>query len=645
MNEAPAPAPSAAPTAAQPGPVPEPMRTATATPITAEVTTQAVAPFTARAAAIALAPAVSLPPAPAPEVFFEPAAPSWEDYVAAAPVEASAVSEPLRITAHSGPLPLHDTAGARAVEQWALARQPPHLLMQRAGLALARLITALAPRAQRVQFWCGPGNNGGDGLVAARLLHQAGWAVQVLLVGHGVEDEPALQRVHEPVLVPPTDAALALAQAQAAGLPLLAFGGQDSPSANAATPGADVLVDALLGLGASRPPAGDLLAALQRINAFHQAGGCVVAVDLPSGLHAGTGQALGALAATASHTLALLTLKPGLFTGAGRELAGEIWFDDLGVSLRSALHEEPAARPAAWLAGPTPGAGRGSVAGPGRMPASNPSNRRKAHDSHKGAQGQVLVLGGAPGMEGAAQLAARAALAAGAGRVHLCLLDEAGALLAGDATAWDPTRPELLHPSATMLNQGALLREAIVLCGCGAGPGVGTLLNELLQRANWLVLDADALNTIATRTGLASLLRTRRQRGLRSVITPHPLEAARLLGSTTAVVQANRLAAAAALARDLQCTVVLKGSGTVVAEPGEPLSINPSGNAALATAGTGDVLAGWLAGLWAQQPAGHAVAIARQAVWQHGYAADEHNAAGHQGPLLAADLVQALAAG
>jgi ADP-dependent NAD(P)H-hydrate dehydratase / NAD(P)H-hydrate epimerase len=490
--------------------------------------------------------------------------------------------------------------------------------------------------------------------VAARLLHQAGWAVQVLLVGHGVDAEPLNHRAHEPVQMQPTDAALALAQAQAAGLPLFAYGGLDSPSASAATPGADVLVDALLGLGASRPPAGDLLAALQRINAFHHAGGCVVAVDLPSGLHAGTGQALGALAATASHTLALLTLKPGLFTGAGRELAGEIWFDDLGVSLRSALHEEPAARPAAWLAGPAPSAGRdpgrtvgrGFAAGPaGRVVAPSPAGRRKTHDSHKGAQGQVLVLGGAPGMEGAAQLAARAALAAGAGRVHLCLLDEAGALMAGDATTWDPTRPELLHPSATTLNQGALLREAIVLCGCGAGPGVGPLLNELLQRATGLVLDADALNVIASRTGLASLLRTRRQRGLRSIITPHPLEAARLLGSTTAVVQANRLGAAAALARDLQCTVVLKGSGTVVAEPGEPLSINPSGNSALATAGTGDVLAGWLAGLWAQQPAGQVVAIARQAVWQHGYAADEHAAAGHSGPLLAADLVQALAAG
>ncbi len=553
--------------------------------------------------------------------------------------------QPVRITAYSGPMPLHDAAGARAVEHWALNQQaarqaaeqaaeqaarqatqeapqqatPP--LMERAGMALARLIMGLAPRAQRVQLWCGPGNNGGDGLVAARLLHAAGWAVLALLVGQ--EDGAA-----------PPDAALALDQAMNAGVPVAPYFGQDNPADTAATPGADVLVDALLGLGTSRPPTGDLLAALQRINAFKQAGGCVIAVDLPSGLHAATGQPVGSLAAMATHTLALLTLKAGLFTGAGREHAGEIWFDDLGVNLRAALQQEPAARPAAWLSGPAPARGRTSTAGPGLQ--------APQHNTHKGAFGQVLVLGGAPGMEGAAHLAGRAALAAGAGRVHLSLLDGAGALRA-QAAAWDPARPELMHPGPASLNPGTLLREAVVVCGCGAGPGVSHFLAEVLVRAAWLVLDADALNAIAQRQALASQLRTRRNRGQRSIITPHPLEAARLLGCTTAVVQANRLAAAAALANDLQCTVLLKGSGSVVAESGEAPSINPSGNAALATAGTGDVLAGWLGGLWAQQPTAAPAALAREAAWQHGAAADAHWAAGHTGPLWAADLILSMA--
>jgi ADP-dependent NAD(P)H-hydrate dehydratase / NAD(P)H-hydrate epimerase len=555
-------------------------------------------------------------------------APATEPLAWEAPM---AGSEPQRITSHSGPLPLHDAGGARAVERWALGREAQFTLMERAGLALARLVMALAPRAQRVQLWCGPGNNGGDGLVAARLLHQMGWPVQVQLVGAeaGAESAPA-----------PADAAAALERAQAAGLPLLAYSEHEA-NETSAVPGVDVCVDALLGLGASRAPAGDMLAALQCLNAFRRAGGVVVAVDLPSGLHSGTGQAVGDVAAMASHTLALLTLKPGLFTGAGREHAGEIWFDDLGINLRAALQEEPAARPVAWLSGPAAPPFSANAEARGSNAAS--AVRRKEHDTHKGARGDVLVLGGAPGMEGAAHLAGRAALAAGAGRVHVSLLDAAG-LLRSEQGAWDPGRPELMHPAPGAVNHGSLLREAILVCGCGAGADITQVLTEVLSRSAWLVLDADALNALAARHALSSLLRARRQRGQRSIITPHPLEAARLLGCATAVVQANRLAAASTLANDLQCTVVLKGSGTVVAAPGEPLSINPNGNAALATAGTGDVLAGWLAGLWAQNPLGSIATLARQAVWQHGEAADEHLRAGHTGPLLAADLISALAA-
>lgn len=438
-------------------------------------------------------------------------------------------------------LPLFDVAASRRIEARALTHSPD--LMARAGLAVAKLALALRRGDGPVWIACGPGNNGGDGQAAAQRLTEAAVPVHV---GH---DAP-----HRPSLV----------------------------------------IDALLGLGLNRAPSTEMQLTFAAMAAC---GAPVLAVDLPSGLLADTGQAAGGHAVRADHTLALLTLKPGLFTAEGRAHCGRHWFDDLGIA--------PDEAPSAELLGPTPRPARGAT-------------------SHKGSHGQVLVVGGAPGMQGAARLAARAALACGAGRVYVDLLD-----LPADELA-DAGRPELMRGTLGELPQ------AVGVVGCGAGAGIADRLPALLRQLPRLVLDADALNAVATHPRLQDLLRAR-PAGT-TVLTPHPLEAARLLGRDTAAVQADRLAAARELAARLHCCVVLKGSGSVVASLAERPAICASGGPALATAGSGDVLAGWLGGLWAQQPDADAHTIACAGVDAHGRAGEV------DGVLRAGDLIERLAA-
>jgi hydroxyethylthiazole kinase-like uncharacterized protein yjeF len=488
------------------------------------------------------------------------------------------------ITTLNGPWPLHDTAASRAAEAAGQAGQPPQALMERAGLAVARLALAIAPHAQVIDVWCGPGNNGGDGLVAARQLHGAGKAVRVVLLA-----EP--ERL-------PADAAAACARARSAGLTILT----DMPAAGPP----DLAIDALLGLGARRAPEGRIAGAIASMNAGSSP---VLAVDIPSGMHPDTGMPLGDAAVQAMATLCLLTLKAGCFTGRGRDLAGAAWWDDLAVD---------AGAPQAWLGGPPAMAGA------------------RAHATHKGSFGDVAVVGGAPGMTGAAWLAARAASAAGAGRVYCSPLDTQASLL-------DPLHAELMGRRDWWLSAPGVLGATTVACGCGGGEAVRAALPPLLSHTRRLVLDADALNAIAADTALQALLRARAGRGLGTLLTPHPLEAARLLAATTAEVQADRLRAAQALAQAFDVAVLLKGSGSVIAAPGRVPVINPSGNAALASAGTGDVLAGWAAGLWAQAPEAQAADIACAAAWQHGRAAEMWPGAGRGAPLRAGSLIEALA--
>jgi hydroxyethylthiazole kinase-like uncharacterized protein yjeF len=240
-------------------------------------------------------------------------------------------------------------------------------------------------------------------------------------------------------------------------------------------------------------------------------------------------------------------------------------------------------------------------------------------------------------MTGAAVLAARAALHAGAGRVYLCPLGD-------DAPSWDPACPELMVRRWHAVHQGDLLERATVVCGCGGGQAVAAVLPTVLQRAGKLVLDADGLNHVADSAQLQATLSQRNPAGRTTVITPHPLEAARLLGQSTAEVMADRLASAQALSLRYSAVCVLKGSGTVISAAGEVPRINASGNAALATAGTGDVLAGIIgATLAAGDHAEPLVSRVARAVHLHGWLADQWMNAGIDGESYATLTADALA--
>jgi ADP-dependent NAD(P)H-hydrate dehydratase / NAD(P)H-hydrate epimerase len=484
---------------------------------------------------------------------------------------------------------LFSIAATRQIEQRAAATLPAHTLMQRAGLATARLTMALAPHARNIWVACGPGNNGGDGFEAALQLHLRGRGVIVTCTGTAAGKS-----------LPP-DAQAAFERAQAAGVPIE----DDAPD------DFDFCIDALLGVGASanedRTRRGLLVPWLAQL--YAGSAPCL-AVDVPSGLDADTGTrgavALSAIksGATQAHnrwaskrfTLSLLTLKPGLFTAAGRAAAGEIWFDDLGMSSDSRAA-------AAWLVG----ADRAAQYPRGQAP----------HDSHKGSFGDVVVIGGESAangrthMIGAALLAARGALHGGAGRVFVVLLGDAGGLPTLDAS-----QPELMFRGIESVDWA----RQVVVCGCGGGDSVNKVLPQVLTSAARLVLDADALNAISSDTSLQTMLSARGPRGWQTVITPHPLEAARLLGRSVADIQADRLGAANRLSLRFSATVVLKGSGTVIASAGRLSAINSSGNALLATAGTGDVLAGLLGAHLAADVDRFDAAC--RAVFRHGAIAD-----------------------
>jgi hydroxyethylthiazole kinase-like uncharacterized protein yjeF len=467
-------------------------------------------------------------------------------------------------------------AAIRQQESQALFSLPNGTLMTRAGLAAAQLLRAVLPNARKVAVLCGPGNNGGDGLVMARLLHTHGLKVQVhLWGGHG----------------PQADREDALAQAQASGVTLIEGGPLNSDC--------DCLVDALLGIGLREPPRGGLEEGIAHLRAH---GAPVLALDVPSGLDADSGADLGAC--PASWTLTYLAPKLGLFTGTGRQLAGDIWLSRLGTP--------EASDGSAQLTGPT------SVR---RWRALSP-RAANSHGGHKGCQGDAWVLAGELGMRGASILAARAALAAGAGRVYWV------------APHTDLREPELMQREVIPAGQ-------TVVAGCGGGAVVAKALPSLLHEASQLVLDADALNALALQRDWSSALRKARN-GRPTILTPHPLEAARLLDCRTPDIQACRIDSAQRLADQSGCTVVLKGSGTVIAAPSKPCWVNTTGHAALGTAGTGDVLAGWIGGLMAQCPEAPSDELAAIAVAWHGAAADRMPLG--SGPLTAGQLISEMSA-
>ena len=472
---------------------------------------------------------------------------------------------------------LYSVTEIRAVEQAAMASLPSGTLMRRAGQAAAKAALELIPAPQEhaaVLVIAGPGNNGGDALEAAYRLAQLGMQVSVLL--------------YADISKQSSDSQQALARAKSGAVH---FADPEHLSDIGSTRWA-LVIDGLFGIGLARPIAGTQRTLIEIINAF----ACpVLALDTPSGLDADTGAIVGkddqrkctaGIAVRASHTITFIANKPGLHTGYGRDCAGKVQVANL------AIEEKHFSSPHAWL---------------NHVALFGHALRRRPHNSHKGSYGNVAIIGGARGMGGAPILAARAAAMCGAGRVYTGFVDQ--------PPAYDSVQPELMCRPAQDLDFSAA--TLVVGPGLGISRTAHDLLAQALNAPSPLVLDADALNLIAVEPGLKQKL-TQRKAG--TLLTPHPLEAARLLAMSGAEIQADRLAAARELARRFGATIVLKGSGTVIARPGGDIVVNPTGNPALATAGTGDVLAGICGALLAQHWPVWEAALA--AVWLHGSAAD-----------------------
>jgi hydroxyethylthiazole kinase-like uncharacterized protein yjeF len=459
---------------------------------------------------------------------------------------------------------------------------PAYTLMTRAGEATFRAARARFPSARRWRVYCGAGNNAGDGYVVARLAREAGVAVDVVTL----TDPGGLQG----------DAARAWRDYAAAG-------GEAAPVAGGDA--ADLIVDAVFGTGLSRPVEGPQRAAIEAINA---SGARVVAVDVPSGLDALRGTVLGA-AVRADLTVTFIGRKLGLYVGHGPDLAGEVVYAGLDVPASRVFGVTEAAR----------------LFGAGDLPSLLP---RRPRTGQKGQFGHVLVVGGNHGMAGAARLAGEAALRAGAGLVSV-------ATRPGNESTINAARAELMCRGVGSAADLAPLLERASLVAIGPGLGqddwARARLAEVMSSGRPLVVDADALNLLAGRL-------TRRSDW---ILTPHPGEAARLLGTSTAAVQADRPAAAGELAAQAGGVVLLKGRCTLVAAAGVPLEIIDRGNPGMASGGMGDVLTGVIAGLRAQFPAADPQRLTAAAAFIHAAAGDAAALPGERG-LIASDVLAQL---
>jgi hydroxyethylthiazole kinase-like uncharacterized protein yjeF len=447
--------------------------------------------------------------------------------------------------------------------------------MERAGAAAAAVAAQMLPVGGTALIVAGPGNNGGDAFVVARLLKQD--RRRPLVVFAGSADK-----------LPP-DARLAYERWLAAGGEVLT----DIPARHFG-----LVVDGLFGIGLTRPVSGSHADLVARINELDSP---VLALDVPSGLDSETGRVLGC-AVRATRTATFIALKPGLLTLDGPDHCGEVSLHTLEIDCREA---DGVRLDRALL---------------------RDQLRPRARNTHKGSFGSVGIIGGAAGMAGAALLAGRAALQLGAGRVYVGMLER---------LPCDPCQPELMLRAAEEVF--ALATVLAVGPGLGQSPAAAELLRRSIAAPLPLVVDADGLNLLAAHPVFANHAA---RRGADTILTPHPAEAARLLGTTVAEVQADRVAAALKLANRFRAGVVLKGCGSVVATADGRWAINASGNAGLASAGSGDVLTGIVAALLAQGwPAAMALA---GGVHLHGAAAD-HLVADACGPIgiTAAELIPA----
>ncbi len=493
----------------------------------------------------------------------------------------------------------------RAIEEIGV---PSLVLMENAALGVVDALGELCPDAERVAVFCGPGNNGGDGLAVARQLFSRGYGVEILLAlgGRSLAGDAAIQR----------------GICERLGIPLLEISEEpEIAPALAAAAAADVVVDALFGTGLGRPLEGFLAELVEGINGL---GRPVLAVDLPSGL-SGSSHRLPGPHVVAEWTVTFAAPKVAHLLTPAADAVGELVVADLGVppSLVDEaegdlyLLEEDEIR---LLLPPRPAA------------------------AHKGDFGHALILAGGPGRAGAAILAARAAVRSGAGLVTAAVpapvadpvdlgsIESMTRALPADATG------ELAAAAAQAVLEALPGKDALAVGpGLGRSTGAESAIREVVLGAGVpLVLDADGLNAFA------GCLAELRARPAPTVLTPHPGEMGRLLGISASDVQDDRLAAVRRAAAESGAVVVLKGHRSLVAEPGGPVWINPTGNPGMASGGTGDVLTGMIAALLARRLP--AAAAARVAVFAHGLAGDRAAERRGEVGLAAGDLVDELPA-
>ncbi len=442
------------------------------------------------------------------------------------------------------------TSEIRQMEKMAFALPDPPNLMEKAGYAAAQ-ITAdklLSETKSRVLVLAGPGNNGGDAFVVARYLKQ--WKFQITLIFTGHRDKLS------------ADAKQALDAYSTLGDDIL----NEIPKNTYW----DAVIDGIFGIGLDqnkdRPLNEKYLSIIKSANDLNVP---IVALDIPSGLGSDNG-CIQQAAIHATYTTTFIGFKPGLFTNDGPDHCGEVLLCDLELNPPRLL------TPHTWLIDQS------------SIQQLLPSPRHA--NSHKGTYGSIGLIGGSTSMTGAVLLAGKAALKLGTGRVYLGLTGR-------DAPVVDMTQPELMLRSPHDLFKLENINCLVVGPGLGLEPDSHTWVDSALNTHHPLVLDADALNHIATYTHLANKLQ---QRKAPSILTPHATEAARLLDTDTKKIQSDRMAASLKLANAFNCYIVLKGTGSICATPDGHRYINTSGNPGLSSAGTGDVLSGMIGALLAQ---------------------------------------------